>query len=162
MSDTPTPHAALLNSIIGAGTRFKGEFDLEGLLRIDGDFTGTIRTKGQIIVGLNGRARCNIYAESVVVGGMVKGNIFSTDKVIILSTGLMIGNISTPRLIVEEGVVLSGNCKILGNGLEQNRKEREPSGTVYRTVYRTASRTINRTEEVRSYRPEPDTVSVKN
>jgi cytoskeletal protein CcmA (bactofilin family) len=112
MSDNQSPNALLLNSIIGEGTSFKGEFDLNGLLRIDGDFTGTIRTNGQIIVGLNGRAHCNIYAESVVIGGMVRGNVFTTDKVIILSTGMMLGSICTPRLIVEEGVVFNGNCKI--------------------------------------------------
>jgi len=112
MSDNQSPNASLLNSIIGEGTRFNGEFELNGLLRIDGDFAGTIRTNGQIIVGLNGRAACNIYADSVVIGGMVRGNVFTTDKVIILSTGMMIGNIRTPRLIVEEGVVFNGNCKI--------------------------------------------------
>ncbi len=101
-----------MNSIIGEGTRFNGEFDLNGLLRIDGDFTGTIRTSGQIIVGLNGRAACNIYADSVVIGGMVRGNVFTSDKVIILSTGMLLGNIQTPRLIVEEGVIFNGNCKI--------------------------------------------------
>lgn len=112
MSDNQSPNASLLNSIIGEGTRFNGEFDLNGLLRIDGDFTGTIRTNGQIIVGLNGRAVCNLYADSVVIGGIVRGNVFTTDKVVILSTGMMIGNIRTPRLIVEEGVVYNGNCKI--------------------------------------------------
>ena len=112
MSDSQIAYTSLLSSIIGEGTRFKGEFDLTGLLRIDGDFFGTIRTRGQIIVGLNGRAECNIYAESIVVGGMVRGNLFTTDKVVILSTGLVLGNISTARLIVEEGVIFNGNCRI--------------------------------------------------
>ena len=147
MSDSQTPNAALLNSIIGEGTRFKGEFDLSGLLRIDGDFVGTIRTKGQIIVGLNGRAKCNIYAESVVVGGMVRGNIFTTEKVIILSTGMMIGNINTPRLIIEEGVVYNGCCKIIGDVSAEKQKEiKRPSRSV----------------EIRSYRPEQEVVSAKN
>ena len=51
---------AMLNSIIGEGTKFKGEFDLDGLLRIDGDFSGIIRSKGKVLV--NGRAECDIYA----------------------------------------------------------------------------------------------------
>lgn len=114
MSDQQSTTASLLNSIIGEGTRLSGEFDLNGLLRIDGDFLGTIRTTGQIIVGLGGRAKCNIYAESVVVGGVVRGNLFATEKVIILSTGMVLGNISTPRLIVEEGVILSGHCAVRG------------------------------------------------
>lgn len=103
---------AFINSIIGEGTRFKGEFDLNGLLRIDGDFTGSIRTKGKVLVGRNGRAECTMHAGTVVIGGVMRGEIFSTEKVIILSTGLMLGNITSPRLIVEEGVIVHGTCTI--------------------------------------------------
>ena len=112
MSDTHLADDAFINSIIGEGTKFKGEFDLNGLLRIDGDFTGVIRTKGKVLVGKNGRAECTLNAGTVIVGGVLRGEIFSTDKVIILSTGLVLGNITTPRLIIEEGVIFNGSCKI--------------------------------------------------
>lgn len=112
MSDPRISDDAFINSIIGEGTRFKGEFDLNGLLRIDGDFTGTIRTRGKVLVGRNGRAECTLHAGTVVIGGVVRGEIFSSEKVIILSTGLMLGNITTPRLIIEEGVIFDGNCRI--------------------------------------------------
>ncbi|NOY09752.1 MAG: polymer-forming cytoskeletal family protein [Spirochaetes bacterium] len=112
MSSSQYQEEAFINSIIGEGTRFRGEFDLNGLLRIDGDFSGTIRTKGKVLVGSNGRAVCTIYGGTVVVGGIVNGNIFATEKVILLSTGMMIGNILTPRLIIEEGVLFNGNCRI--------------------------------------------------
>jgi cytoskeletal protein CcmA (bactofilin family) len=112
MSDARVSDDAFINSIIGEGTRFKGEFDLNGLLRIDGDFTGTIRTSGKVLVGRNGRAECTLHAGTVVIGGVVRGEIFSLEKVIILSTGLMLGNITTPRLIVEEGVIFNGTCRI--------------------------------------------------
>ena len=81
MSDAQLTDDAFINSIIGEGTRFKGEFDLNGLLRIDGDFTGMIRTKGKVLVGKNGRAECTLNAGTVVVGGVVRGKIFSTEKV---------------------------------------------------------------------------------
>jgi cytoskeletal protein CcmA (bactofilin family) len=112
LSDTHITDDAFINSIIGEGTRFKGEFDLNGLLRIDGDFTGVIRTRGKVLVGKNGRAECTLNAGTVVVGGVVRGEIVSTEKVIILSTGLVLGNITTPRLIVEEGVIFNGSCKV--------------------------------------------------
>ncbi len=112
MSDPHITDDAFINSIIGEGTRFKGEFDLNGLLRIDGDFTGVIRTKGKVLVGKNGRAECTLNAGTVVVGGVLRGEIISTEKVIILSTGLVLGNITTPRLIMEEGVIFNGSCKV--------------------------------------------------
>lgn len=112
MSDSHITDDAFINSIIGEGTRFKGEFDLNGLLRIDGDFSGVIRTKGKVLIGKNGRAECTLHAGTVVVGGVIRGEIYSTEKVVILSTGLVLGAITTPRLIIEEGVVFNGSCKV--------------------------------------------------
>lgn len=116
MSDILVPDGSYINSIIGEGTRFNGEFDLNGLLRVDGDFCGTVRTKGKVLVGKNGRAECTIYAGTVVVGGIVRGNIFADEKVVILSTGIVLGNVTSPRFIVEEGVIFNGNCRIVHEG----------------------------------------------
>jgi cytoskeletal protein CcmA (bactofilin family) len=113
MNEAQLPDSAYINSIIGEGTRFNGELDLNGLLRIDGDFCGTVRTKGKVLVGKNGRAECTVYAGTVVVGGVVKGNVFAEEKVVILSTGVLLGNVASPRFIVEEGVILNGNCRIV-------------------------------------------------
>ncbi len=112
MSDHFSPDGSFINSIVGEGTRFKGELRVSGLLRIDGDFSGEIETAGKVLVGKNGRAECTINAETVVIGGVVRGNIVSSDKVVILSTGMLVGNVSTPRLIVEEGVIVHGKCMI--------------------------------------------------
>ena len=143
MSDTPIADSTLLNSIIGEGTRFRGEFEINGLLRIDGDFEGTIRTLGKVLVGLNGRARCNIYAETAVVGGVVEGNIFCSEKLIILSTGMVVGSVGSPRLVVEEGVILNGDCRIVGRqsvgaelpALEKAKTLQRPLETVVSTSY---------------------------
>jgi len=102
----------LINSIIGDGTRFRGDLDLKGLLRIDGDFEGNIRTEGRVLIGRGGRARCLINADTVVVGGIVKGDIKASSKIVLLSTCIMIGNIRAPQIIVEEDVILHGFCTI--------------------------------------------------
>ena len=114
MGDNAPIDDAFINSMVGEGTRLSGDLDLNGLLRIDGDFSGTIRTRGKVLVGRNGRAVCTVYAGTVVVGGLVRGNLFATERIVILSTGMVIGNINTPRLIVEEGVVLNGTCTVDG------------------------------------------------
>ncbi len=106
---------AFVNSIIGEGTRFRGDLEIDGLLRIDGDYIGTIRTAGKVLVGRNGRAQCVIRAGTVVVGGVVKGDIHASERVIVLTSGMIIGTMFTPRLIVEEGVLLDGSC-IIGEG----------------------------------------------
>ncbi|MCL2480763.1 MAG: polymer-forming cytoskeletal protein, partial [Spirochaetaceae bacterium] len=101
MSNSFVEDGTFVNSIVGEGTRLNGELDLNGLLRIDGDFSGTIRTNGKVLIGKNGRAKCTITASTVVIGGALRGNIYSSEKVIILSSGIIFGNIYTPRLIVE-------------------------------------------------------------
>ena len=105
----------IVNSIIGEGSEFKGEFKINGLLRIDGNFRGTIETGGKVLIGRSGQAMTDIKARLVVVGGVVKGNIFASERVIFLSTGKITGNIITPSLIMEDGVVFEGNCTINRN-----------------------------------------------
>ncbi len=115
MSEQQIVDGAFINSLVGEGTQFRGDIRLSGLLRIDGDYSGVIRTADKVLVGKNGRAECTIHAGTVVIGGVMKGNIFAGEKVIVLSTGMIIGNIQTPRLVVEEGVVLNGACQITGS-----------------------------------------------
>ncbi len=102
----------IVNSIIGEGSDFKGEFKINGLLRIDGKFKGTIETDGKVLIGKTGESITDIKARVVVIGGTVKGNIFADERVIMLSTGHIIGKIITPILFMEEGVIFEGTCKI--------------------------------------------------
>ncbi len=118
MSENQAYEGGLINSIIGAGTKFKGEFELSGVLRIDGDFTGSVRTKGRVFISSTGRAECVMHAGNVVVGGIVRGDIYSSEKVTILSTGMVIGTITTPRLVIEDGVIFNGVCKVFKDSLE--------------------------------------------
>lgn len=103
-----TEDDSLVNSIIGEGTRFRGHLELTGLLRIDGDFSGSIRTTGRVLIGKNGRADCTIHAETVVIGGALRGNVYAGERVVVLSSAVVIGNVYAPRLIAEEGVLLNG------------------------------------------------------
>jgi len=102
----------IVNSIIGEGSEFKGEFKINGLLRIDGKFQGTIETDGKVLIGQTGEAVTDIKARLIVVGGYVRGNIFATERVIFLSSGEINGNIITPSIIMEDGVKFEGNCII--------------------------------------------------
>jgi cytoskeletal protein CcmA (bactofilin family) len=103
---------AIVNSIIGEGSEFKGEFKINGLLRIDGKFTGMVKTEGKVLIGQHGEVHADIKARLAVVGGSVKGNIFASERVVFLSSGKIKGNIITPSLVMEDGVVFDGTCTI--------------------------------------------------
>ena len=110
--DEYTKNQSLINSIIGEGTRFRGDIELRGLLRIDGDFQGNINPDGRVLIGRPGRAQCLIEADTVVVGGILKGDIRAESKIVLLSTAMVIGDIRSPQIIVEEGVIIHGYCTV--------------------------------------------------
>jgi cytoskeletal protein CcmA (bactofilin family) len=107
-----SPIGDSIHSIIGEGTRLKGDLEVKGLLRIDGDFSGTIHTNGKVLVSKNGRAECTINGNIVVIGGVVKGTIIAHNSVEILSSGVVIGTIIAPRLIIHEHVLFHGTCRV--------------------------------------------------
>jgi cytoskeletal protein CcmA (bactofilin family) len=115
MARRKTAEEAIINSIVGPGTYFRGHVELKGLLRIDGDFSGSVRTDGRVIVGKSGRADCAVEAGTVVIGGVFRGDILAYEKVILLSSCVVLGSVAAPRLIAEEGVLFSGRFRITGS-----------------------------------------------
>jgi cytoskeletal protein CcmA (bactofilin family) len=113
ITEKTIPSELTSNSVIGVKNCFSGEFRSDGLLRIDGDFKGTIRSSGVVLVGEKGRIIGDIYAKAVRIGGKVKGNLYCTERIDILSTGKLIGNLWTRRFFAEEGMVFTGEAKIL-------------------------------------------------
>ncbi len=100
------------NSSIGANSFFDGKFMVKGSMRIDGRFEGQILMVDQLQVGPKARVKTNITATSVVVEGLVLGNIYAARRVLLLSTARVLGEIKTPELIIQDGVILEGRCTI--------------------------------------------------
>ena len=121
-----------INSLVGKGTRFDGELNLTGLLRIDGGFTGSINTEGKVLIGRSGRVKCSISAGSVIIGGVVKGNIHSSGKVVVLSTGMVLGNIKAPSIIIEQGVIINGKCHVLAGDNQEYEHRRGSAISEYK------------------------------
>ena len=129
MAKRQTSFDSLVNSVVGAGTHFRGDLDLSGLLRIDGDYSGTIRTSGKVIIGSGGRADCTIEASVVVIGGVFKGEVYCSGNIIILASAIVIGNLYSPRMVVEEGTLIHGACVVTGvETFEQRRRDRSARG----------------------------------
>ena len=103
-------------TFLGKGSHFKGIVTFEGTIRIDGRLEGEIHTKGTLVVGEHAVIEGDIGADVVISGGRVTGNIIASQKVQLLSTGVVLGTIKTPLLSVEEGVRFMGNCEAAGRG----------------------------------------------
>ncbi len=102
-----------INSLVGDGSSFEGEFRSSAPFRIDGHFSGRVNSSGKVYIGKNGVAEGVIFAKTVTIGGIFKGNIFAEENVIILKTAKIIGNIFSSSINLEDGVLFDGECKVL-------------------------------------------------
>jgi cytoskeletal protein CcmA (bactofilin family) len=100
------------NAFLGEGTSFTGVLTFEGTVRIDGKMEGEIITKDTLVVGETAIVSATIHAGMVLLSGTVHGDIIAEKKVEILSTGKLFGNIATPSLSIEEGVLFEGSCSM--------------------------------------------------
>jgi cytoskeletal protein CcmA (bactofilin family) len=110
----PDPRDSLVNSLIGAGSAVDGDLDVEGMLRIDGDLRGSVRVTGKIVVGANGRVQASVRARSAIIGGLVKGDVYVSEQLRLLSGGVIVGNVYAPRIEVEEGTLINGFVEVNG------------------------------------------------
>ncbi len=92
-------------------THIEGDLSFKGSFRIDGSFKGTIDSESTLIVGENGKIEAEIKIGYIVVNGEIKGNIQAKEKVEINSTGRVIGSVTAPKLVVEEGAYLETSCQ---------------------------------------------------
>jgi cytoskeletal protein CcmA (bactofilin family) len=99
-----------INTLIGDGSAVTGDVHANGFIRIDGDIDGDLDTDGNVIIGEKARIRGNLTAKSVIIGGIVLGDVSAKENVKLLSTSAVIGDIRTRRVQMEEKVVFHGHC----------------------------------------------------
>ncbi len=100
---------------LGRETEFNGVMRFRDSLKIDGTFSGEIVSSGFLYVEQGASITANIRVGSVVVGGTVRGNIEATEKLEMLATGKVYGNIRTAKLKIADGVVFEGKCEMIRN-----------------------------------------------
>lgn len=107
-----------VNAVLGRGTEFEGKLTFEGEVRIAGRFTGEIFSKDRLQIDDGAKVHAEITAGAVVVYGEIVGNIKAMQIVELKANAKVKGNIETPALIIEKGVVFEGACKMenLGKG----------------------------------------------
>jgi len=95
-------------TLLAKGVVLKGEIHVEGTVRIDGRLDGDIQTKGQVIIGEDGLVQGTITAGTVVSSGRIKAKVLANERVHLMKTATLIGEVLTPILILEEGAKLQG------------------------------------------------------
>ena len=119
-----------LSGFVGHGTTLTGETEFHAMLRVDGHLIGTVHSEtGTLIIGTNGQVDANIAVAAALVNGSVNGDIVASEKLQLGRTARVLGNIQSPKLIVEEGAILEGSCSMLKAReiLEQPAQETAPA-----------------------------------
>jgi cytoskeletal protein CcmA (bactofilin family) len=108
-----TNGAPLEQATIGRTLVIKGEVHGAEPLFIDGRVEGSISLNdNRVTIGRNGVVAADISAKEVVIMGKVDGNIICTDRIDIRSEGSLTGDVTTPRISVEDGAFLKGGIDI--------------------------------------------------
>jgi cytoskeletal protein CcmA (bactofilin family) len=116
----------VLNGFVGGGTVFTGEAAFKGMLRVDGRLKGHIASQdGTLIVGTNGQVDADIEVSVATIHGTVNGDIVATKRIEIGRTSKVIGNIQTPALVIEQGAIFEGSCRMLQVKDEADKQQKK-------------------------------------
>jgi cytoskeletal protein CcmA (bactofilin family) len=116
-----------LSGFVGSGTVITGESSFKSMLRVDGRFSGKINsTGGTLIVGSGGQVDANIEVSVATIHGVVNGDIVASDRVELGRAAKLTGNIITPTLVIEQGAVFEGSCKMAQAKAATDKPKVEP------------------------------------
>jgi len=106
------PRGEEVNAFLGKGTAFEGKMTFEGLFRLDGKFNGEIFSGDSLIIGETGEVHAEITVNTLIVKGKLEGSITAKTRVEIHPPGKILGDIQTPVLVIEEGAIFDGHCRM--------------------------------------------------
>lgn len=102
-----------MTAFLGKDTNFKGKLTFHGTVRIDGHFEGEISsTNGTLIIGEGGLVEANVHISCVVVSGEMRGDVIADKRIDIFEPGKVFGNIQAPTIVIDEGAIFEGNCRM--------------------------------------------------
>lgn len=101
-----------VSGFLGSQTEFTGKLSFDGVVHIDGHFEGEIISRGTLVVGGESLVHAQIQSAVLKIAGEVHGDLTATERIELYPPAKVYGNIQTPVLTVEEGVLFEGGCKM--------------------------------------------------
>jgi cytoskeletal protein CcmA (bactofilin family) len=133
---------AKIETIIGPNAHFQGDIQSDGGVRIDGIFEGSIDITGNLVIGEGAKLIADVKANNISISGAIKGNI-SGNRVEILETGRVWGDLTINSLLLNEGAYLRGQTTMHGDiepPLIESPKRRPAAEPVSATIVDVAPR----------------------
>ena len=111
-----------ISGFIDRDTEIIGDMKFKENFRIDGVFKGKILSGIGLIIGETGEVEADIDVSNMTINGRVKGTIKAKDRIEIFSKGRVIGTVTTPKLVIEEGAFFQGACQMEMKALESKNR----------------------------------------
>lgn len=134
-------------TVLGPDTHIKGEMTFAGGARLLGVFEGRIITKGELHVGAEATCKASLEAGRVVVDGTVEGDVVAHERVELNSSAQVRGDLTAHSLVVAEGAVFVGHCKV--GPAATIAEETAPAGSIGQAHRRPAMPPAIQTKPVR-------------
>jgi len=112
-----------ISGFIDKETEIIGDIKFKENFRIDGIFKGKILSGGGLIIGESGEVEADIDVISIAINGRMKGSIKAKEKIEIFSKGRVVGSVTSPKLIIEDGAFFQGSCQMEMKALESKTRE---------------------------------------
>lgn len=106
------PKNDVVTGFLGSQTEFTGKLSFSGVVHLDGSFQGEIISRGTLVVGSESVIDAQIHSNVLKVAGEVHGDLTATERIELYPPAKVYGNIRTPSLVIEEGVIFEGTCSM--------------------------------------------------
>lgn len=102
-----------VGGFVGGTSTLAGEINFKGMMRVDGRLSGRVNSSaGTLIVSSGGRVEAQVEVAVAKINGTVEGDITATERIELGRTARVSGNLQTPALIVEDGAIFEGGCRM--------------------------------------------------
>jgi cytoskeletal protein CcmA (bactofilin family) len=101
-----------INTFVGARAELNGDLETDGFTRIDGAVRGSLTVKGRVIIGESARLYSAVSGTAVTIGGVVRGSVLASERLTVLSTAVVLGDIITRRIQADEGCLIHGRVRV--------------------------------------------------
>ena len=119
------PAAGEITTLLGRGAAFEGKLTFEGTVRIDGRFKGEVFSDDVLVIGEGAQVEAQIDVGEVIIQGTVVGNITAKRSIEIHAPGRVKGDLHTPSLQIDKGVIFEGRSFM--EGLAKERPATAPA-----------------------------------
>jgi cytoskeletal protein CcmA (bactofilin family) len=97
-----------ITTLLGRGATFEGKLTFEGTVRIDGRFKGEVFSDDTLVIGEGAHVEAEVDIGEIIIQGTVVGNIKAKRSIEIHAPGRVKGDLHTPSLQVDKGVIFEG------------------------------------------------------